>query len=179
LDKQRLISLLKSIAGRDSEALRCFYREFGGTIHKTACRILKDGAAAEDILNETLYKVYEKAEFLSGLKSPAGYICVIAYNLAMDQKRKARETVGLEAISDTAEPKNGETAVLEKIFIDGILENFAEPDRSIFILKASFEYTFNEIKKALNLKELSYKQIRNKYEKTKDLFKTYYKQGNP
>lgn len=170
--------LLKKIANEDKDALMCFYRTFGGSIYKTSLRVLNDKSLAEDVLNEIIFKVYEKAGTLSQLKNPLGYICVMAYNRSIDYKRTHREIPVEEYVFGTRSNEYSGAESLEKIYIDGILESFDEPDRSIFILKASLGYTFHEIRTLLSLAELSYKQVRLKYEKTKTLFKKLYIEGN-
>lgn len=178
MDIKRAVTLLKRIARHDNEALKDFYCEFGSSIYKTALRVLNNKTLAEDILNETLLKVYEKSEFLIELKNPLGYICVIAYNLSLDYMRKFKEIVINGHYFDTEKFSDGETNLIEKIFIDEILKKLIEPDRTIFILRASYGYSFFDIKKILTLNTWSYKQIRTRYEKIKELFKKYYNEGN-
>ncbi len=177
MDKQRAKDLLGLIAAGDKEALKDLYREFGASLKAAAYRVLSDKPLSEDVLNEVIFDVYQKAGMLSGLSNPLGYIYTMAFHRAVDLKRKRRETTPGDAVLDVAscrpDAAGGNTD--EIIFINSILEKLVEPDRRIFILKTSFGYSFYEIAGAVGL---TYKQVRRLYLKAEARFKEEYKKGS-
>lgn len=161
--------LMAKIAAGDKEALKEYISLFGGGIKAAAFRVLNDKALCDDVLSEVIYKVWEKAEKLKNLKNINGYIYTIAYNSAVDIKRKQKEIFfDDEKISffSKSEDIGG-----EKLFIEEIMQKMEEELRSVLILKAGCGYSFFEIAK---IKDISYKKARSLYIKACAKFKKMY-----
>jgi RNA polymerase sigma-70 factor (ECF subfamily) len=81
--------LMQRIAERDETALAAVYDRYGNMVFSTALRVLRDTAAAEDILQETFYGLWEKAAmFQEGRGSLGGWLLVMARNRAISRLRR-------------------------------------------------------------------------------------------
>jgi RNA polymerase sigma-70 factor (ECF subfamily) len=84
-------SLAARVARGDSVALEALYDRYGSTVLGLALRILGDRAAAEDVLQETFWRVWRSANtFQSQRGSFRGWLFRIAHNLAIDAYRRGR-----------------------------------------------------------------------------------------
>ncbi len=83
-------ALLARIMARDARAFEILYDRHARTVYSLILRIVQDAAVAEELLQETFWQVWRKAEqFQSG--GPAGaWICRIGRNKALDYLRRAK-----------------------------------------------------------------------------------------
>ena len=80
--------LLLQIGNGHKEALTILFRRHAQTIYHVACRILKDDAEAEDIVQDLFLFVFRKAGSYDAAKSPArSWIIQMAYHRAIDRRR--------------------------------------------------------------------------------------------
>ncbi len=160
---------MSEIAAGDKEALRYFLVTRGGAIKAAAFRVLKDSALCEDVLNEIMLKIWENAAKICRLKNPDGYVYTMAYNCAVDIKRKQKglifEEEKISFMPGSLSDGN------EKLIIDGVLEKLDPLERSVLLLKASCGCGFAEIAK---MKNISYRQARRIYMKACEEFKKLY-----
>jgi len=79
-------SLLERVSQKDEEALSALYDRYGGLVFSEAKRILRDTGAAEEILQDLFYQVWETAErFDPERGSLAGWLLVAARNRAISR----------------------------------------------------------------------------------------------
>lgn len=172
MENKEVKLLINKIAKGDKQALKVFLNAFGGKIMSISFRILKDKPLCEDVLNEILIKIWNEAYKYKNLSNINGYIYTMAYNKAIDIKRKKKDVFFCnEENMENIQAESTDTD--EKIFIDQILFKIEEPLRSILILKASHKLSFFEIAK---IKNISYKSARNQYIKACNLFKALYEE---
>ena len=118
-------SLLQRIAARDTAALADLYDRHSRLIFGLILRIVRDRGEAEDILQETFVRVWNRAEIYDArIGGPLPWIVRVARNRALDRLRArkvrasvdapapATDTVAVEPAPDTA-IQNPEAAVLE------------------------------------------------------------------
>ena len=85
-------SLLARIAQKDEEALSALYDRYSGLVFSTAKRILHRTGAAEEILQDIFYQVWETAERFDPQRgSLAGWLLVAARNRAISKLRRKRD----------------------------------------------------------------------------------------
>ena len=84
-----LTEYLKQAAEGDQDAFTKFAKAVAGRILSIATRVSGDSHYAEDVLNIVLLKIWENLGKVAKLKKPIGYVNTIAYNAAIDFKRKA------------------------------------------------------------------------------------------
>jgi RNA polymerase sigma-70 factor (ECF subfamily) len=82
-------ALLAGIARRDSDALLCLYRRYSSRVFSLVYRILEDRAAAEEVLQDTFFRLWERSHlYLPEKGQLISWLLTVARNLALDHKRK-------------------------------------------------------------------------------------------
>jgi RNA polymerase sigma-70 factor, ECF subfamily len=102
-------ALLARILRQDSAALELLYDRHAQTVYSLLLRIVRDQAVAEELLQETFFQVWSKAEQFQGSGAVAAWLYRIARNKALDQLRrqKVRPQVApgeQDALEDVAAP---------------------------------------------------------------------------
>jgi RNA polymerase sigma-70 factor (ECF subfamily) len=90
-EDSRLIAQLRQ---RDSEALLALYRKYRLRVFSLVYRILEDRGAAEEVLQDTFFRLWERPQFYDSEKGPlVAWLLTVARNLALDHKRKESRRV--------------------------------------------------------------------------------------
>ncbi len=82
--------LLAHIVTGDSDALEEFYDRHNQTVYSLLLRIVANQAIAEDLLQETFWQVWKKADQFGGNGAAAAWLYRIARNKALDQLRRQK-----------------------------------------------------------------------------------------
>jgi RNA polymerase sigma-70 factor (ECF subfamily) len=92
---------LRDVARGDKQAFNAFYREWHRPMVCYATGLLAgDRSAAEDIVNEAFFAIWEQAASFNGSGSAEGWIRRIVRNKAVDWIRKQRDLPMSDAVSD-------------------------------------------------------------------------------
>jgi RNA polymerase sigma-70 factor, ECF subfamily len=84
-------ALLAQVADGDSRALDALYDRYARVVYGVALRILGEAELAEDVVQETFWRVWRRARtFQSGRGKVAAWIFGIAHNLSVDELRRQR-----------------------------------------------------------------------------------------
>lgn len=132
--------LLARVAGGDRAALADLYDRFAGPLFSIVVSITRDRAAAEDVVQVAMTKVWQRAaSYKPALGKPTTWIITIARNTALDHIRSAkRRTKTLESAAEegatlppsTSAPEsraeNNETADIIRGAIAGLPPQQAE-----------------------------------------------------
>lgn len=148
---------------RSEKGLEGIYVNYGKLILNNANRVLRDSFQAEEILNDVLFFVWNNASRLKKLSNPLGYILTISFNRAIDLKRKKREIPSEFELSDEKTER--------EFIVDELLTQMEPLERMVLLLRDGYGYSFVQIAKAVGL---TYKQVRNRYEKAFLKFKKLY-----
>jgi RNA polymerase sigma-70 factor (ECF subfamily) len=116
--------LMARVAARDAAALESLYDRYSPAVLGLLTRILEDRSAAEELVQETFWRVWDKSESFDPAKgSFGGWLFSIARRQALDalRRRKLRPQVArteaeaavMETRSDSAPPVD--EAVIESI----------------------------------------------------------------
>lgn len=81
------ILLMQRIVERDTSAFEILYNDHAQAVFKVLLRIVKDSNVAEDLLQETFWQVWRKAEQFNGSGAIAGWLFRVARNKAIDHLR--------------------------------------------------------------------------------------------
>ena len=98
----RLTALMARVALGDQAAFARLYQETSAHLYGVAVRILKDGAAAEEVLQEAFVNVWHHAGSYEAAKSqPMTWLAAIVRNRCLDQlRRRELDTVTMTADDD-------------------------------------------------------------------------------
>jgi len=84
-------ALLARVADGDSRALDALYDRYARVVYGVALRILGEAELAEDVVQETFWRVWRRARtFQAGRGKVAAWIFGIAHNLSVDELRRQR-----------------------------------------------------------------------------------------
>jgi RNA polymerase sigma-70 factor, ECF subfamily len=80
--------LMERIAHKDAAAFQQFYRRYGGLLFSTISKVLNDHHDAEDIMQEVLVQLWQKAHLYEPRKGkPLTWLTTLAKNRAIDRIR--------------------------------------------------------------------------------------------
>lgn len=116
----RLQEMLARVALSDQRAFADLYRETSAHLFGVAARILRDTAAAEEILQEAYVNVWHHAGSYAVTKSaPLTWLTSIVRNRCLDQlRRRELDTVAIPTDEDgapTFEPPSGDPSPVEML----------------------------------------------------------------
>ncbi len=157
--KARDVALLRRIGAKDRDAFAEFYDHNCTLLFSIESKILNDAAEAEDVLQETIVQIWEKAgKFDPRLGHPLGWAVTLVRNRAIDRIRASRrrnlltEGAGVEfaVAADTSESANEAVSGHEKakLIHSAMVELPAEQRRAIELAFFS-GLTQNEISERL------------------------------
>lgn len=127
-------------------------------LFRLALRITSDRAEAEDIVQETLIRVWNKRDEWPQLGSVEAYCLTVARNLALDRsERKDARTVELtpemEQTPDASSPYDRLVNKERMKLLHRLLDRLPEKQRSIMQLRDVEGKSYKEIAALLNLTE--------------------------
>jgi RNA polymerase sigma-70 factor, ECF subfamily len=100
---EREVFLINRIAGRDEVALQELYKLYYSRLHRFASQI-NTGFALDEIINDVMYVVWQKADTFDGSSLPSTWIFGIAYNKARQALRAMHHVKNAtESLDDTVE----------------------------------------------------------------------------
>jgi RNA polymerase sigma-70 factor (ECF subfamily) len=149
-EKLLILNLKK---GRE-EAYRQLIEEYGNRLLRTCCLILKDREEAEDIVQETFIKVFNKIDSFKGKSSLYTWIYAIALNLSRDRMRMKQDMLELkdEWIGNDDVESQVETNIDRELLRKEIFE-MNTLYREVLVLFYFEELSIKEISNLLNEKE--------------------------
>ena len=127
-------------------------------LFRVALRITFDRAEAEDIVQETLIRVWNKRDEWTQFGSIEAYCLTVAKNLAIDRsEKKDAQTVELtsamEQASDASSPYERLVTKERMKLIHRLMDELPEKQRQIMQLRDIEDKSYKEIAVALNLTE--------------------------
>lgn len=127
-------------------------------LFRLALRITFDRAEAEDVVQETLIRVWNKREEWTRFGSMEAYCLTVARNLAIDRsERKDAQTVALtpdmEQPSDASSPYEKLVTKERMTLIHRLMNGLPEKQRLIMQLRDIEGKSYKEIASVLNLTE--------------------------
>lgn len=127
-------------------------------LFRTALRITLDRAEAEDVVQETLLRVWGKREEWTQLESVEAYCLTVARNLAMDWAgKKDSQTVALtpdmEQATEVESPYNRLVDKEHLALLRRLMDELPEKQRDVLCLRELEAKSYKEIAGALSLTE--------------------------
>ena len=92
--------MLDGLRRGDEAAMAALFDRYSKVVYSVALRVLRDPAAAEDVLQEIFMQVWRSpGSFLETKGSLGGWLAVVARNRSIDTLRRRRPTDQVEEIS--------------------------------------------------------------------------------
>lgn len=89
--------LIDQLRRRQPDALSRMYDQYSTMVYSVALRVLRDGAAAEDVMQEVFLKLWQQPEtFADHRGSLGGWLAVVTRNRAIDRIRGSRRFENVE-----------------------------------------------------------------------------------
>ncbi|MEO8683017.1 MAG: RNA polymerase sigma factor [Vicinamibacterales bacterium] len=145
------------------EAFRGFYELTARPVRVYLARILQDDRLAEDLLQETYYRLLRSNHAFDSDEHRRNYLFRIATNLAHDHRRRPRlEMPSLKGAEDTvAAPAERHTAerAAQRIDLSRAMEQLKPRERSMLWLAYAQGCSHEEIAAAIGVKASSLKAL--------------------
>jgi RNA polymerase sigma-70 factor, ECF subfamily len=142
--------LMIAIARGDEAALGDLYDRYSGLVYSVALRILRDAAAAEEILQDIFFQLWRKAsQFDASRGSLPGWLSVMTRNRAISRlrKRNPHEETNIEGLNIIV-PYRLENALVQREMIArvrGAMDGLPAPQRDAIELAYFEGLTHSEI----------------------------------
>ncbi len=130
------IEMLQQIGQRDVVAFQAFYRKFSGLLYATIHRVLNDHQDTEDIMQEVLMQVWQKAHLYEPTKGkPMTWVTTMARNRAIDRIRSKQRRSKLNGDFEN------ESRVIQPEFVDDTTDVLIAKESDQAIHSAVMELT--------------------------------------
>jgi RNA polymerase sigma-70 factor, ECF subfamily len=92
-------SLLALVQKGDDQAMASLYERYSKLVYSVALRVLRDPAAAEDVLQEVFMQIWRNPDsFIAARGSLGGWLAIVARNRSIDTLRRKRPTVDVDDV---------------------------------------------------------------------------------
>lgn len=92
-------SLLALVQKGDDRAMASLYERYSKLVYSVALRVLRDPAAAEDVLQEVFMQIWRNPDsFIAARGSLGGWLAIVARNRSIDTLRRKRPTVDVDDV---------------------------------------------------------------------------------
>ena len=129
-------------------------------IFRTALRIVLNKEEAEDIVQDTLLKLWERRKELGGVMNLEAFALTVARNLALDRKEKMeKRNVSFDEVAHDCSDE-GRSGIEHRLvqqetqgFIAGMIDELPEKQRTILQLRDIEGKNYKEIAEVLSISE--------------------------
>jgi RNA polymerase sigma-70 factor (family 1) len=134
----------------NTEQYETLFHKMRDKLYRYALRFVKDGESAEDVVQDVMYKLWQKREEADEIENLEAWLMVLTRNRSLDMLRKVKDNhVSMDeaySVSDKAPAadKIMETADLMTL-LNSCLNQLPEKQRSIFHLREIEQMSYEEI----------------------------------
>ncbi|WP_152394147.1 RNA polymerase sigma factor [Paenibacillus guangzhouensis] len=143
-----LDATMTAIANGNVEALQLIYEEYRHIVYSVALSILRHTASAEDVLQDTFIRVYEKASSYQPGTNLKAWVITIARNLAFDTIRKSNR---ISEEDPCIQSPTMDTAIVQRLELTEALFRLRELERQIIVMHVVAGLKHAEISKILGI----------------------------
>lgn len=144
--------LILRIAQGESGALEQLYRQTSSAVYGYALSILKDPAAAEDVMQDTFVNVMQSSADYRPAGKAMAWILTIARNLALMRLRKfENKNVSFEEVLHAEDDRDHFVQSENRMVLSTVLEKLSGDERQIVMLHALSGLKHREIAKMLGI----------------------------
>ena len=149
--------LMARIAQGDVDAFRTIAERYGRILLVVARSVLRDEAEAEDVVQETLIKLWRAGDDVTVSDGGIGpWLKRVARNLAIDRQRRARKFDVVDEVPDTVSPAVQQSEIEDrerKSAVDAAIDELPERQRSALLLFHHEGFSVAEIASSLAVSE--------------------------
>lgn len=146
-----LLRRLERLSAGDTDSLGALFREYGDLVYRTALRLTRSPADAEDVTQELFLRLPGSARGFTGdAASFPGWIRRVAVRQALMHLRsgRRRREVDVDGVVGLLAPTVHQT---ERLTIDAALARISDEQRTVFLLKEVEGYGHAEIADLLGI----------------------------
>ena len=144
--------------------LTAFVRDYSTLLYRVALSLLRNPAEAEDVVQDVFVRVLQHQHELAGIAEVRPWLVRIAWNLALDRKRKLRPeqmddllAAGLISADLPADQAMAEAARIRQVLT--AIERLPKKEREALLLSAMDELSTAEIGAVLGRSESSVRSL--------------------
>lgn len=119
----------------DAQVVSDIYRLHGPALRRFLNRVAEDREAAEDILQETVIKVWQAAPRITG--SMRSYLFATARNVVIDRHRRTASRISATTLTDSMQKTTTDgtsfDAVLDKVLLEEALLSLTQEHREVIL----------------------------------------------
>ena len=140
----------------DGEAFRKLISTYRAKLFSYLWRFANSRDIAEELVQETLIKVWRGFKKYDEQKKFSSWLFTIAHNTAMDSlrdKKRSKIFTSIEEVDDMRFPSRPDEDIIKQENLDLINESIdalSEKQKKVFLLRQYGELTFREISKTMN-----------------------------
>ena len=140
----------------EPQAFAALFRRFEQRVYDLACVILRDPIEAQDAVQETFVRVWERIDSFAGTAAFETWLISIAVNHCRDRlrRRKVRQVLSLSGLRLSSSRRDPAAMLEEKLFQDALWQMVNQLEdrlRLPFILRYRYEYSCGEVADILGL----------------------------
>ena len=134
----------------DEDVVEAIYREHGAALRRFVLSASRDPQQAEDVVQETVLRVWQHAPEISG--SLRSYLYRTARNIMIDNYRRAqRRPESLEnSLTDPADALEKVDGLLNRVLVEEALLRLSREHRDVLVALHYRRFTVNEAAVQLN-----------------------------
>jgi RNA polymerase sigma-70 factor (ECF subfamily) len=156
--------LVARLKANDDEAYREVVARYGDPLYGYIYSITGDHHLSEDVLSETYLRMVEKIDSYTFYGAPfKSWLYRIAHNLAINLLKRARHTVGADALETAAPPADDPAttiaARIEAEELRAALTELTEEQQQVVLLRFVAGQSTSEVAQALDKTENAVKQM--------------------
>lgn len=130
------------------EELEKIYEKYYQTVFKYLICLTKNADIAEELTQETFYKMIKKINTYKGNCKFSVWLCEIAKNTWYDELRKNKRKLDYDTENNISNGRNIEEDYIEKEEVEEVyqkIEKFGEETKRVMFLRINSELSFKQI----------------------------------
>lgn len=135
----------------NAKRLDTVYREQRAAVYHTALTLLKDAAAAEDVMQEVFLSYYRELEKGRQVRHLRAWLLTATRNRCYNALRDGRREELMEEIPVVMTAPDPLTDVQQQDVVERVLDCLSEDERLVFTLHCLDGYTYREIATGLHI----------------------------
>ena len=143
------VALIARVARRELPAFEAFYRGYHDRLHRFIGLMTQHAAIVEEVLNDTMLVVWNRASTFNGLSKVSTWVFAIAYRTALKALRAHDEPVEEPEAdrypSPGAGPEQQRSAEESRAAVARALDSLSHEQRSVLVLAYYHDLPYAEI----------------------------------